>query len=185
MVSKGISIKLLGTDDFSLTKKLCEIDMICFGNIDVRDEGTEKYWVSLNHHCFTFAIFDNQNVFGYIDFLKISDESIPFFRFGKVHDGELFEYADKSENKIINLYLISVCILPEFRNRGLAKSLWNYASLHFNNNGYIIKSLFATIWTSDGSRLLGKFEHEIISKDAYDHPIVSIKCKDGMLSTFP
>jgi GNAT superfamily N-acetyltransferase len=161
------------------------IDNICFGNIDEKDQCHENYWNIINNYCFTFLIFDKQEPTGYIDFLKIKDGSIASFESGEVHDGELFGYIDNTSDKTIYLYLISICLLPEYRKLGLAKSLWNFAQKFFLDNSYSIKNLFAVIWTKDGNNFLGKFEHTKISKDEYQHPIFSIKCTNGKLLSLP
>lgn len=185
MIKDHLSIKYYNSEDPSLLKKLCLIDNICFGNIDEKDQGREDYWNRINKYCFTFVIFDKQEPIGYIDFLRITDDSILQLKYGQIHDGELEQFADETMGKDINLYIISICLLPEYRKLGLAKSLWNYAKKFFVDNSYQIKNLYGVIWTKDGNNFLGKFEPSEISKDEYQHPIFSITCINGELPSLP
>lgn len=177
MPTNNLSIRILTVDDISLIKELCEIDKVCFGDIDTKDQGSTDYWNNINQHCFTFAIFDLKKVIGYLDFIRINESSIPDFEAGKIHDGQLEQYVDKSIDKEINLYVISICLLPEYRNQGLAKALWAYAEKYYKENGYFIRKMYTTIWTKDGDKFFSNFEYKKIAKDDYDHPIISIKLK--------
>jgi len=166
-------------DQEKLIKKLIEIDNICYGEIDEKDEGFEEYWKKLNKSIFSFVAIKNDEPIGYFDFVALNDFGVEKIKTGLLRDGELEDFIDVDFNKSeLNLNFISAAILPDYRKMGLGKKLMNFAFDYFKEKDLKIKNIYATIWTPAGHAFLKKFNYKLITKDPQGHEMVVMEIGD-------
>lgn len=175
-MTKVFSFSIISGNDLpdqeNLIHQLCQIDKICYGDIAEQDQGTEEYWKRISQASLAQVVIFQGQPIGYVDFLKISDVGLEVLKTGKIHDGELETCLDFSDNKELNLYLTSICILPHYRGQGLAKLLWQASQDYFAQAGLTIKNIIAVIWTEEGDHLSRHFATERLAQDPYGHPVV-------------
>lgn len=159
-----------------LIKKLIEIDKICFPDLGELDEGDLEYWERNREASFCFVVMDRSLFIGYIDFLKITDQGFDEIKKGNTQDGDLERFLIKDHFiKEFYLYMVAVCILPEYQNKGLANMLCTTVQSHFNQEGLKIKGILTTIWTEEGKNLIKKFNLKKVGQDKYGHQIVLLR----------
>ncbi len=172
------NIKVVSTEDIDdekqLIEKLIDIDYKCFGEIEIEDEGKAEDWEKINKFCFASVIYDNDTPVGYIDFLSINPDGIAKLLDGKLRDGEIFNFVGKDLSSPLTLYIVTIAILEEYRNKGLSNLLWNKSRDYFISNGYLINKIYANIWTESGWNFFNKFNIELKKIDNAGHRIVEI-----------
>jgi len=166
-------------DQENLVKKLIEIDNICYGEIDEKDEGVSDYWSKMHQAIFSFVAMKNDEPIGYFDFVALNQEGLKKLQAGNLRDGEMEKFI-RSGDLLgeVNLYLISMAILPEYRGQGVGQRIWHTVKNYFIENNLKIKNLYATIWTQAGHTFLKKFNYKVIAKDPQGHEIVVMEMGD-------
>lgn len=171
-------------DKNSLTEKLIDIDYKCFGELQDEDEGTVDEWNSVRDNIFTNLILVDNTIVGYIDFVNINKDGIDNLLNGKLRDGKIFNFIEKKTKSNLTLYIISIAILDEYRDKGLAGLLWNKARDYFIKNKYSVDKVYANIWTESGWNFFNKFNIELKKIDDAGHRIVEIKTINNQLPTY-
>ncbi len=166
-------------DQENLIKKLIEIDEICYGAIDEKDEGSEKYWDEISGGLLSFvAVKDNEPI-GYLDFIALNNVGVEKIKTGLLRDGELKEFIDLNFNdKELDLNFISAAILPKYQKNGLGKRLLDFALNYFKEKDLKIKNIYATIWTPAGHAFLKKLNYKVIANDPQGHEVVVMEIGD-------
>lgn len=167
------------TDQENLIKKLIEIDNVCYGEIDQKDEGVSGYWSKMHQAIFSFvAIKDNEPI-GYFDFVALNEAGLENLKAGNLRDGEMEKFIRPGDLfGEVNLYLVSMAILPQYRGHGLGQRFWYSIKNYFIENNIKIKNLYATIWTPAGHAFLKKFDYTVITKDPQGHEVVVMEIGD-------
>lgn len=177
---KIVDAHTIGSQE-QLVSQLCEIDRICFSDIVDEDEGNEAFWMKNRKASYAQILLREGIPVGYIDFLKVNESGLGAMYSGTVQDGKLEGLLDTGDSKTVIFYIPSICVLPECRERGLSRELWNASAAYFIANNFFIKELYAVVWTSDGEEFFSQFQKEVVSKDVYGHPIIRIHLEDGRL----
>ncbi len=161
-------------DQDALCQKLLDIDQICYSDLGEEDTGPVEYWGEVNRYAFRqIALYCNE-IIGYVDMTKFSDIGVDMLSRGQLREGQMVEYLDRADSKSVNLYIVSIALLSQFRNIGLASLLFNEVIGRIRNEGYIIKSIYCTVWTEEGMNFFKAFNSTIINYDVTDHPVVKI-----------
>lgn len=90
--------------------------------------------------------------------LPTSKEIKGRFLNGEINEKKLFEISTKNPS-FESLYLFVVVVLPEHRQKGLAKELMNYQINYFKDK-YNINDFFAWIFSTEGDKLVKSLERE-------------------------
>lgn len=97
--------------------------------------------------------------------LPTSKEIKDKFIKGEIDEKQLFEVSIKNPS-FESLYLFVVIVLPEYRQKGLAKKLLNYQIKYFQDK-YKITDFFAWIFSKDGEKLAKSLESNNMIKVDY------------------
>lgn len=159
---------------FKINDKLLAIDDICYGKIDRDDLGDDRYWQKINKYCHTFVLMNDNTPIGYADLIFLNKNGENTLINDSIHDGILTNLISLNDKKI--LYLISICILPIYRNHGYAKLLINtsFERLLKSKN---TEKIYAITWSDDGYKLLNKYGAKTIKIDKYGHKTIIIDPK--------
>jgi ribosomal protein S18 acetylase RimI-like enzyme len=83
----------------------------------------------------------------------------------EINERQLFEVSIKNPS-FESLYLFVVIVLPEYRQKGLAKELMSYQVKYFQDK-YKITDFFAWIFSAEGEKLVKSLEGDNIIKIDY------------------
>lgn len=171
---EGIAIR--DADDYpdarQLMLDLIEVDRLCYDRFEPEDTGPAEYWLQMDRYKFCQVASLGERVVGYAYFCRLSEDGAARIGRGELREGQMLDCLDRSNGKIINLYVASVVVLPEFRGRGIADALLGAASRGIRARGYEIAAVYATIWSESGARYWDKFAPVEIARDALNHPVV-------------
>lgn len=113
------------------------------------------------------ATLSEHNVNGPVVWILIIptiSELMEKFLSGKISEQELFEQTkpdpDGNREKFDCIYLCSASVLPEYRNKGLAKKL-TIAAIQSIQKDFQIKTLFVWPFTKEGNALAEKIAEEV------------------------
>jgi GNAT superfamily N-acetyltransferase len=177
------SIKIFPANEIanqeSLVNKLIEIDRVCYGEIDEKDEGSGEYWNEIAPALLGFVAVKDGEPVGYIDFVILNDFGVEKVKTGLLRDGELKNFVElKHNDNEINLNFVSAAILSEYRKNGLGQKLLNFAFNYFKEKNLKIKNIYATIWTPAGHAFMSKFNYKVIAKDPQGREVVVMEIGD-------
>lgn len=114
----------------------------------------------------TYVCFKNgSDVIGWSLVLPASKNAMKKFLKEELTEKELF--LDTLENKKFEtLYVFAAIVMPEYRNKGLAKELLSYQIKYFKSE-YEITDFFAWTFSEEGKKLVASLERELNIKIPY------------------
>lgn len=157
-------------DEPAIVKNLCDLDKRNYQSSASDDFGTEEYWMEMSKSAFRFvALLDGEPI-SYVDFLALNEIGEKTFLAGKLRDGRLADFLDPSPvpGDII-LYITSLVTDKPYRKLSLVHRLFKCARSYFDDNGYKIKKIYSTAWSTEGEIISQKRGAKVVSLDTFGH----------------
>ena len=154
---------------------LLDLDNLCYGGLDQEDTGTVSYWSQIEPYSFFQIAYYKTKVVGYIDIIRFSDDGVRKLSNGELREGNMLEYLDRQFSDNVNLYISSIAVLPEFRNLGIAKRLFESAIKDIKEGGFLIKGVYAIIWSDSGKSFCKKYKKTVLCSDKLGHDVIKLE----------
>lgn len=117
----------------------------------------------------TFVLaYDDTQMIGYLCFLPISEELYYEFIYSDIfHDDDILPKDIMHYYNGVNLYLLSIAILPQYQNTDVIIQMTNTFSKYLEkkaHNGIIIGNIVASAVTDDGEKFLQNLGFQVLKR---------------------